>query len=298
MVSLRRAIPYGPALHDIGKGGQVKVRSILQLAMMVAFTCTAPALAAPTGHVTLPVSAQRSATLVTWVPKEVKGVVLFSTGHGSWPERYEAAVSAWQAAGFAVIAPLHVDSMHHPDREKFDRAASFGERIADLKAASAYAARAWPGKPVIAAGHSFGTLAALCLGGGLTHIGNFRDPAVKGVLGFSSPGRIPGLVAPQAYATDALPMLIVTGDQDLVPGLVADWHDHLFPVQSSPAGDKFAVAYDGAAHDLIGRPDDPNFASAIAASIRFLRAYALDDTATKKALADEKDTATAHWTRR
>jgi predicted dienelactone hydrolase len=77
----------------------------------------------------------------TWVPAKVKGVVLFSTGHGSWPEKYDAIASAWKAAGFAVIAPVHVDSMHYPDRDKFPRQASFGERIADLKGRASRSSR-------------------------------------------------------------------------------------------------------------------------------------------------------------
>lgn len=225
-------------------------------------------------------------------------MVIFSAGHGSWPEKYDAIASAWKAAGFAVIAPLHVDSVRHPQQASFTREASFGERIADMKAASRYAAQNWPGKPVIAAGHSFGTLTALCLGGGLSQLGDFRDPSVKAVLGFSTPGRIPGLVGPQAYGTDALPVMIVTGDQDIIPGLVSDWHDHLLPVQTSPAGNKYAVVYRGGAHELVGQPEIPSFTLAVAASIDFLRAYALDNSKSKKALAKHPDTPQAIWTRR
>lgn len=260
--------------------------------------CAAPCVASPTAQVALQVTPQRSTTMETWVPAKVKGVVLFSTGHGSWPEKYDAIASAWMAAGFAVIAPVHVDSVHYPDRDKFTREASFGERIADMKAASAYAGRTWPGKPVVAAGHSFGTLTALCLGGGLATLGNFRDPSVKAVQGFSSPGRIPGLIGPDAYAGDALPVMIVTGDQDTVPGLVTDWHDHLLPVQASPAGNKFAVTYPGAAHELIGHPDNANYASAVSVSTDFLKAYGLGDRQALAKLSNSKDAEGATWLRR
>ncbi|KQN34231.1 hypothetical protein ASG37_06370 [Sphingomonas sp. Leaf407] len=268
-------------------------------ALAVAVMATAaPALAAPSATVPLTVSPTRSTTMVTWVPDRVRGVVLLSTGHGSWPERYEEAAAAWRNAGFAVIAPVHVDSMHYPDRAKFTMQASFMERIADQRAAAAYAARTWPGKPVVAAGHSFGTLIALCMGGGLAHIAPFREPAVKAVLGFSSPGRIPGLITPTAYATDALPMMVITGDTDVVPGFVTDWHDHLFPVQSAPAGDKFAVVYRGGGHELVGKADAPGHAAAIANSVLFLKAYGLDDKAAKRTLARKADTAQEAWTRR
>ncbi|MDJ0275569.1 alpha/beta hydrolase [Sphingomonas sp. 2R-10] len=268
------------------------------LIALATVTAAVPALAAPTATLPLVISPTRSTTMVTWVPDKVRGVVLLSTGHGAWPERYDAAASAWRDAGFAVIAPVHVDSMHYPDRANFTMQASFMERIADQRAASGYAARTWPGKPVVAAGHSFGTLIALCLGGGLNHIAPFRDPSVKAVLGFSSPGRIPGLVTPTAYAADALPMMIVTGDADVVPGFVSDWHDHLFPVQSAPAGDKFAVTYRGGTHDLIGKAEGPGHAAAIANSVTFLQAYGLNDARARRALRAKRDDAVETWTRR
>ena len=272
----------------------MRYRLVLLFAALVA----APALAAPTTQSPLSVADGRTTTLTQWVPKDVRGVILFSTGHGSWPERYDAVASAWKASGFAVIAPLHVDSLHSPDQGRFTREASFGARIADLKAASAFAARTWPGKPVIAAGHSFGTLSALCLGGGLAQVGSFRDPSVKAVLGFSSPGRIPGLVGPKSYATDALPVMIVTGDRDVVPGLVTDWHDHLLPVRTAPAGRKYGVVYRGATHEMIGHPTDPAFAAAVATSITFLRAYALHDVAAVRTLNRRVAGGQAVWIRR
>lgn len=188
--------------------------------------------------------------------------------------------------------------MHYPDWEKFSRDASFGERIADLCAASAYAAKAWPGRPVVAAGHSFGSLTASCLGGGLATIGNFRNPSVKAVLGFSSPGRIPGLIGPDSYAGNRLPVMLVTGDRDVVPGLVTDWHDHLLPLQSAPAGDKFGITYVGADHEFIGRPADANFVGAAAVTTDFLRAYALADNRARKRLTNATDTAITTWTQR
>lgn len=273
----------------------MRMRRLAGIAIASVMTCSAPSLAAPSAQVALQVTPQRSTRMDTWVPDKVKGVVLLSTGHGSWPEKYDAIASAWEAAGFAVIAPIHVDSMHYPDRDKFLRQASFGERIADMKAASAYAARIWPGKPVIAAGHSFGTLTALCLGGALSNVGNFRDPTVRAVLGFSTPGRIPGLIGPDAYAGDTLPTMIVTGDEDKVPGLVTDWHDHLLPVQTTPAGDKFGVTYQGGSHELIGHSSDPDFASALLVSTNFLKAYGLGDRAARAALAKSKDAAGMNW---
>lgn len=258
-------------------------RSLLAaaLAAPVAVAPFSKALSTPTATERLQVSAERSTDMMVWAPEKPVAVALLSTGHGSWPERYDPVAQTLVAAGFAVLAPLHVDSMRHPDREKFDARAGFIERLADMKATSAEAARRWPGLPVFAVGHSFGTLISLCLGGALAYMAPFRDPAVKAVLGWSSPGKIPGLIAPPAYASVAVPAMIITGDQDLVPGFVTDWHDHLFPIETAPAGAKYAVTFAGAAHDLVGGQPKPAYNAALTYSTAFLKASLLGDVAAK-----------------
>jgi hypothetical protein len=121
---------------------------------------------------------------------------------------------------------------------------------------------------------------------------------VKAVLGFSSPGRIPGLIGPDAYAGDTLPVMVVTGDQDTVPGLVTDWHDHLLPVQTSPAGNKLAVTYPGATHELIGHPDDANYASAASVSTDFIKAYGLGERQALANLDTAKNANGVSWLKR
>lgn len=180
-----------------------------------------------------------------------RGVALFSAGHGSWPEKYQRLTSLLAMDGWVVLAPLHVDSVRHPDRATFTMQASFGERIADMGAAAAYAARTYPKLPVVAVGHSFGTLTSLCLGGALDDIGKFRNPAVGAVLGFSTPGRIPGLIQPVAYRSVAVPLMLVTGDVDRVPGFVTDPADHLFPADTAPTPTYAWIGGQGG-HDLVG----------------------------------------------
>jgi hypothetical protein len=47
--------------------------------------------------------------------------------------------------------------------------------------------------------------------------------------------------------------LLVTGDQDTVEEAnITDWHDHLYPYETSPAGNKMALVYAGGHHNLIG----------------------------------------------
>jgi alpha-beta hydrolase superfamily lysophospholipase len=223
---------------------------------------------------TLTVGTRKTKMLVTWPERQVRGVALFSTGHGSWPQRYQRLIAILAVNGYASYAPVHVDSMHHPDVAKFTREASFGERLADMAAAAATAARDHPGLPVIAVGHSFGTLTALCLAGGLDYLGAFRNPAVGAVLGFSTPGKIPGLVQPSAYAKVNVPVMIVTGTADTVPGLVTNPADHLFPAESAPAGGKFGLVLDGGTHELVAGTE-PGFNRALPAVELFLKGYGL-----------------------
>jgi alpha-beta hydrolase superfamily lysophospholipase len=225
----------------------------------------------------------RETEMSVWTPAKPKAVALFSTGHGSWPSRYAALAQLLATEGVATVAPLHVDSMHHPDRENFTLEAGFGERIADMRAASGHAAATWRDLPVFAAGHSFGTLTALCLGGGLAYAGPFRDPAVRAVLAFSSPGRIPGLVQPTAYTTVSVPVMLVTGTADLVPGFVTDPADHLLAPQTV-AGPSYALVVDGAAHELVAAAD-PRFRRAVHAAELFVRAHVLGSAAAARQLA-------------
>ena len=223
----------------------------------------------------------RTMKMSVWRPAGLRGVVLFSTGFGSWPERYARLIELLTAQGFAVLAPLHVDSMHNPDRAKFGEREIFLERLADLRAASAYAATAFPGKPVVAAGHSFGSLMSLCLGGALAYLMPLRNPTVKAVLAFSTAGKVAGLIRPTAYSSMAVPLMLVTGSRDVVEGFVTDPADHLFPAETDPAG-SFALVVDGGDHSLV---EGPLFAHAAPAARLFLLGYGLDEARSRAALA-------------
>ena len=264
---------------------------------LLLLTPVATLLATPSTTVPLQVSPNRATTLTVWKPTQVRGVVLFSTGHGAWPERYDRLLQAWCDAGFVVLAPLHVDSVKYPERDKFSLQQSFGERLADMRATSAYAAAHWPKVPVAAGGHSLGTLISLVLGGALADLGPLRDPSVTAVVGFSSPGKIPGLVGPNSYASLAVPLLLVTSDKDVVPGFVTDPADHLYPVESAPAGNKTAVVLTGGGHNLIGGEPEPLFARARQLGTAFLQAELMADVQARKLL-NEPVRAGERWLRR
>ena len=266
------------------------------MAAALAFVATPMLARAATATSTTTIKvADRDVELTIVRPDAPKGVVVFSHGAGGSPGGYAALLKAWAEAGFLIVAPLHVDSLKHPDHAKYDLRAAFPLRLADLAGASAYAAQAAPGLPVAAAGHSYGSLVSLIRGGALADMIPAQDPKVKAVLCFSSAGVIKGLIGPTAYAGLKTPMLMLTGDKDVMPGMFDDWHEHLYPFETSPAGEKYAWIGKGVDHGLAHHPDAPAFGEATALSVTFLKAEVLGDAAAKAALAGQGTTAMADF---
>ncbi|UQV18578.1 alpha/beta fold hydrolase [Brevundimonas albigilva] len=222
----------------------------------------------------------RVVPLSTWTAPDERGVVVFSHGFGGAPEAYQRLLSAWAAHGFTVIAPLHVDSQQHPDRSANGQVA-LTTRLEDLALTRAVAEREHLGKPLVVAGHSFGSLMSLIAGGATTILGPQGDPAVKGVIALSSPGPIPVVVTPETYRTLAAPLLVVTGDQDIVPGYADDWRDHRLPFDTAPEGDKTLIVIAGGGHQTPATAEGEQFDLLVRATEDFLDAYALGDAEAK-----------------
>ena len=265
------------------------------LAGALAFTA-APSLAfaAATSTTTIKVG-DRDVELTVIRPEAPKGVIVFSHGAGGWPGPYSALLDVWTKAGFMIVAPLHVDSQKHPDRAKYDLRTAFMLRLADVAAAAGYAAKAAPGLPLGNAGHSYGSLMSMISAGALEGMIPAQDPNTKAALCFSSPGVIKGLIGPTSYASLKKPMLMITGDQDVVPGMVTDWHEHLYPFDTSAPGDKYLWQGKGVNHGLAYHPEVPAFAEAAALSVTFLKAKVLGDAAAEAALAAQGSTGLAEW---
>ncbi|CAN5242919.1 alpha/beta hydrolase [soil metagenome] len=258
-----------------------------------------PALAA-SEVVTIKAGA-RDMALTVWRPAKAKGVVVFSHAAGAAPAAYDGLAKTWTAAGFLVVAPMHVDSLSHPSHSDYTLQTAFPLRLEDFGAAAAWSTQAAPGLPRGAAGHSYGSLMAMMQGGAMEPMIPARDPATKAVLAFSSPGVIPGLIGPAAYAKLDVPLLLLTGDKDVVPGFVPDWHDHLRAFETSPAGDKHAWIGAGVDHmyggAILGAGKDPAqtaaFAEGQALSTVFLRAAVLGEAAAKAQLTAAKSSPVA-----
>lgn len=242
---------------------------------------TAPAAAAASAatHVSLPAPDGRTIDVSVWQAADEQGIIVFSHGWNSEPARYHRIIDYWTAHGFTVVAPMHTDSLAHPQHDQGNSQSFFITRIVDLAVVRGFVEASHPGKPLIAAGHSFGSLNSLMEAGAVTIAGPMGDPAVKAVIALSSPGNIPGVVNPSTFATVSAPVLMVTGDADLVPGFVTEPRDHRAAFDTSPAGGKMLLTFAGGDHSLVGNADAADFELIAATTVDFMRAHALGDAA-------------------
>lgn len=253
------------------------------LAQVAAPPAVSPA-AAPATHVQLPAPDGRTIDVSVWPAADEQAVIIFGHGWGAQPAAYRRIISYWTAHGFTVVAPMHTDSMQHPQQAEQTPQTIFVTRIVDLAVVRGYVKASHPGKPLIAAGHSFGSLNALMEAGAVTIAGPQGDPDVKVVVALSSPGLIPSLVNPSTFAPVTAPVLMVTGDADLVEGFVTNPLDHRAPFDTSAPGDKMLLTFAGGDHSLIGNADAADFDLIAATTVDFIRAHALGDAAAQARL--------------
>lgn len=269
------------------------IGSALALGTMVRLPASAKVPAASVIDIALP----SGRVCRTWLyePKGTpRGSILFGHGAASAPWKYQALFTHWIRAGYHVLAPLHVDSTDHPDRAQFAALASWAARIEDMRAVTATIGD----RHYVAAGHSYGAMAALALGGAKPLlpegvVGPIADPRVKLVLAFSPPGAMPPLIDGPGYAGLAVPALVQTGTADVPPG-APGWEGHLLAYETPKAGgDRFALVLDGVDHYFGGaicRPELPGpkqraqLDRAAALSVQMLKGWAEGDRAARRAL--------------
>lgn len=258
-------------------------RALLGAATALAAAALLPtrAYAAQDDETTITVSNGRTVTYSIWRPATVRAAIVFSHGAGGKPQNYEALTNTYRDAGIFIVAPLHVDSQEHPRHAEFDRRAGFGARCEDMGAGFRLLSTLAPNAPLAVSGHSYGALMSLITAGGLPPAVPAALAPVKAVAAFSSAGRVPGLINPTSYSGLTTPTLMVTGDQDTVEDTnITDWHDHLYPYETSPAGNKMALVYAGGHHNLIGgqQPAASSGPDAMRNAADFILANASEDS--------------------
>ena len=234
--------------------------------------------------VRLPASAGRELEVRVWAARNPTAVVVFSAGGGGQPAAYERMMRAMAEEGFTVIAPVHRDALARGDLSGSGGPDSFGSRLEDLAIARGYAGATLSGLPLVVMGHSFGSLMSSLAIGASTPAGAQGDPSIKALVAFSSPGIIPGLMTPDTYRNLSAPVLVVTGDHDVVPGFVMDWRSHRALYDQSSMPGSALVIVPEADHNLVVSADDATFAAVVDLTATFIRAEALGDAAARARL--------------
>ncbi len=223
----------------------------------------AAAMAIPARAAGLPASRSREfkaadgrvIPVTEWLPRgRLRGTILFSHGAGSSPQYYPDFVAEWLASGHRILAPLHVDSREHPHTKDYPGLASWKARIEDMRALIAHIGPV----PYVAAGHSYGGLVALTLGGAepvppAVMVHPMIPRLARAVIAFSPPAPIPVLVTASGYGALKAPALIQTGTKDLVPGITTPdpegWRGHLVPfTAAAPGGNRYGLVLTGVDH--------------------------------------------------
>ena len=232
----------------------------------------------------IPASNARELELQVWAVENPTAIVVFSAGGGGQPANYDRLLRALAEKGFTVVAPVHSDALARGDLSGSAGPASFAARIEDLAIARGYASATQPGLPVVVMGHSFGSMMSSLAVGAATPAGPQTDSAVKALIAFSSPGIVQGLLTPTSYRSLGAPVLMVTGEADVVPGFVTDWRSHRAMYDQSSVPGSTLVVVGGADHNLIVEGDELQFNALVNLTATFIQAHALSDAAARARL--------------
>ena len=190
-------------------------------------------------------------------------VIVFSHGNFATYDRYDVLLTAWANDGYVVVAPQHVDSEKHPDRDTYLTIDSQPLRVEDYAVLSnrfgsddfEFEGLKFSGRQ-FAAGHSYGGLIALLAGGAESAdgSGNFPEDVIEpiAVIAISPPGEIDGRIDQTGYAKVDKPTLVVTGTTDILPGFIDDWEAHLASFNASQPGLGYALVFEGMNHYFNG----------------------------------------------
>ena len=199
-------------------------------------------------------------------------IVLFSHGLGGSRAGSGLLGDHWAARGYVCMFIQHPGSDRATwedaapaDRERArlaaGNAANFHLRVADVHAALDALAR-WndaPGQPlqgrldlrrIGVAGHSFGALTAQAVAGERFGLATFIDPRIKAALLLSPSSPRHGDDPVAAFGAVGMPWLMMMGSLDALPFGDPGAGSRRAVFASLPAGNKYELVLDGAAHQV------------------------------------------------
>jgi dienelactone hydrolase len=213
-------------------------------------------------------------------------VIVFSPSAGASAPTYDSLVRFWATRGFAVLVPVHADTVAPAAKDSPAEAAreSAADASPDPKtwetsvrdvafvaaATGAIEARVNGLKldesRLGVGGQSFGAFTAMLLAGATVDVSkkdkakSFADPLPKAFLLLSPPGKGQQGLTEKSWSAVERPLMVVTGTRDAgVKSQDASWR--LDAYQLSAPGDKFAVFIEGASHlSVTGLSAEPGVA--------------------------------------
>lgn len=226
----------------------------------------------------------RELTLMIWQAERPTAVIVFSAGGNGNPAAYSRLNGALARRGIVVVAPVHADALSRGDLAGSGGLDSFISRIEDLAIARQYVRSTYSDEPLVVMGHSFGTMMSSLSVGATTPAGPQSDASVKAIIALSSPGLLQGVVTPESYRNLSVPLLMVTGQQDTVPGFVTDWRIHRALYDNSAIPGSQLVVFQDANHEFVVDADDAQLEALSTMIVAFVQASTLGDEASKARL--------------
>jgi len=176
-------------------------------------------------------------------------LIIFSHGANATYNRYDRYLLPLSGKGYRIVAPNHVDSEAHPNRDDYSADDYLPTRMEDYELIAEH----YKPSVLIAAGHSFGALIAQLAGGAQTTNNNWAsNHPPDAIIALSPPGAIDGYITKQDWAGINRPHLVVTGTDDVVLGIADTWQAHLVSYHATRAGLAFALIYNGMNHYMNG----------------------------------------------
>lgn len=208
-------------------------------------------------------------------------LIAFSHGNFAAPSRYRAMLDPIAAAGYVIVAPMHVDSELMPRDKPPSQAFVWQTRNEDLALALAATPPNADRRRRAAMGHSYGALNAQVAAGAVPANPPASRPArlPQTLVAWSPPGPFPGLIEASGWSTITTPSLTITGTSDILPGFIDKWELHRAGYDNTPRGKRWLWVGTGINHyfgGMFGREKPPSaedkrlFDRAIATTIAFL----------------------------
>lgn len=207
-------------------------------------------------------------------------VIAFSHGAFAAPSRYRAMLDPIAAAGYVVVAPLHVDSELMPQEKPVSQQFVWQSRNEDVALALAASPSNGDPKRRAAMGHSYGALIAQ-VAAGATPANKPVTPKLppQTLVAWSPPGPFAGLIDAKGWSSISTASLTITGTSDILPPFTPQWELHRVAHDNTPSGRRWLWVGNGINHyfgGMFGREKEADPASkllfdrAIATTIAFL----------------------------